>query len=82
MLNKYADMDYILAFQEVIDATGGKNIENEYISKNLDSNVVVYTNDWSPERLTATFVYDDILYCFMGNNISKDEMISIIETLQ
>lgn len=82
MLNKYADEGYVLAFQEGIDATGNKNIENSYTSENLNTNVVVYTNDWSYERLTATFVYDDILYQFIGKNISKDEMTSIIETLK
>lgn len=82
MLNKYADKGYVLAFQEGIDATGEKNIENSYKSENLNTNIVVYTNDWSEERLTATFVYDDILYQFIGHNISKDEMTSIIETLK
>lgn len=82
ILNKYADEGYVLAFQECVDATGGKNIENSYKSENLNTNVVVYTNDWSSERLTATFVYDDILYQFIGHNISKDEMTSIIETLK
>ena len=82
MLNKYADEGYVLAFQEGIDATGNKNIENSYTSENLNTNVVVYTNDWSSERLTATFVYDDILYQFIGKNISKDEMTYIIETLK
>lgn len=82
MLNKYADEGYVLAFQEGIDATGGKNIENSYKSENLNTNIVVYTNNWSDERLTATFVYDDILYQFIGHNISKDEMTSIIETLK
>lgn len=82
MLNKYADEGYVLAFQEGIDATGGKNIDNSYKSENLKTNVVVYTNDWSEERLTATFVYDNILYRFIGHKISKDEMISIIETLR
>lgn len=82
MLNKYADEEYVLAFNEGLDATGGKNIENSYKSKNLNTNVVIYSNNWSTERVTATFVYDDILYKFVGNNISKDEMSSIIETLE
>lgn len=82
MLNKYADEGYVLAFQEGIDATGEKNIENSYKPENLNTNVVVYTNNGSEERLTATFVYDDILYRFIGHNISKDEMTSIIEKLK
>lgn len=82
MLNKYADEGYVLAFKEGLDATGGKNIGNSYKLKNLNTNVVMYTNNWSTERITATFVYDDILYEFVGKNMSKDEMISIIETLK
>lgn len=82
IFNKYADERYILVFQEGIDAMGEKNIENSYKSENLNTNIVVYTNDWSEERLTATFVYDDILYQFIGHNILKDEMTSIIETLK
>lgn len=82
MLNKSADNRYVLAFQEGVDATGEKNIENSYKSENLNTNIVVYTNNWSDERLTATFVYDDILYQFIGHNILKDEMTSIIETLK
>ena len=79
---KYADDVYVLAFQEGIDATGEKNIENSYKSGNLNTNIIVYTNNWSDEKLIATFVYDDILYQFIGHNISKDEMTSIIEILK
>ena len=82
MLNKYADDVYVLAFQEGIDATGEKNIENSYKSGNLNTNIIVYTNNWSDEKLIATFVYDDILYQFIGHNISKDEMTFIIEILK
>lgn len=81
ILNKYADEGYILAFQEGIDATGEKNIEKKYKSDNLNTNIIIYTNTWSKKRITATFVYDDILYRFIGNNITKEEIISIIESL-
>ena len=82
ILNKNADEGYILAFNEGIDATGNKNIKNSYKSRNLNTDIIIYMNDWSEERLTATFVYDDILYTFIGHNISNDEMISMIETLK
>ena len=42
LLNKYADEGYVLAFNEGLDATGGKNIEKSYKSKNLNTNVVIY----------------------------------------
>ena len=82
MLNKYADESYINAFQEGLDASGEKQIEESYKSKNLDTKVILFINKWSNERLTATFVHDDILYRFIGENITQDEMISIIETLK
>lgn len=82
ILNKYADAGYVLAFEEGLDPTGDKSIKYIYNSKNLNTNVVIYTNDWEIERLTATFVYDDILYKFTGIDISKEEMISMIETLK
>lgn len=82
ILNKNADDGYILAFQEGIDATGEKNLEKSYTSKNLNTNIIIYSNDWSLKRLTATFVYDNILYTFIGNNTSQDEMISVIENLK
>ena len=55
------------------------NNTNSYKSKNLNTNVVLYTNNWSTERVTATFVYDDILYEFVGKNMSKDEINKLAE---
>lgn len=82
MLIKGADRGYIAAFQGDTDAFGEKNIEISYESDNLNTNVIMYSTKSAKERLTAAFVYDDILYHFIGNNISKDEMISIIENLK
>lgn len=82
ILNKDADEGYVLAFEEGLDAAGEKNIENIYESPNLSTNIVIYTNDWDADRITATFVYDDVLYQFIGDDFTKDEVISIIENLK
>lgn len=82
MLNEKADKGYILAFQEGLDATGGKELENSYTSNKLGVNVLIYSNDWSNNRLTATFCYDNVLYDLIGKNISEQEMKDIIETLE
>ena len=82
ILNKNADEGYVLAFEEGIDATGGKNIENSYKSNNLNTDVIIYTNNWDSSRITATFVYDNVLYQYIGHNFTKDEIISIIESLK
>ncbi|MDD2435565.1 MAG: hypothetical protein PHO63_04850 [Bacilli bacterium] len=81
-LNEDADEGYILAFKEGLDATGGKDIDNTYSIKNLNINVVIYTNDWDSKRLSATFVYDNILYKLTGKNITENEMLEIIENIK
>lgn len=81
MLNLGADKKYVLAFEEGLDASGEKELNDIYQIKNLDTKAVIYGNDWDSSRLTATFVYDDILYQFIGNNYSKEEMINILEKL-
>ena len=81
MLNEQADRKYVLAFQEGLDATGGKELEDTYVSDNLGVKVILYASDWDKERLTATFCYDNILYVFIGRNIEKQELKAIIESL-
>ncbi|MDE6284692.1 MAG: hypothetical protein K2M17_03010, partial [Bacilli bacterium] len=82
ILNKNADEGYISAFKEGIDASGEKKIEKMYTSENLNTNIILYSNEQDTKRITVTFVYDSVLYIFMGNNMSKDEMISMIENLK
>ncbi len=81
MLNENADSGYVYAFQEGLDATSEKELDNTYISDNLGVKVIMYSNDWSDERLTATFCYDNILYEMIGKNSTKQEMKDIIENL-
>ena len=84
MLNKGADEKYILAFEEGLDASGGKNNFEEYYSNNLDTKIIIYsysTSDSNNRYLKATFVYDDVLYIFTGTNMSKDDLINYINGL-
>lgn len=81
MLNEYADYGYIAAFKEGLDATGGKELVDSYTSPNLGVQVIIYSNDWSSERLTATFCYDNVLYSMIGDNVTEKEFKDIIEKL-
>lgn len=81
MLNENADSGFVSAFQEGLDATGEKELDNTYISDNLGVKVIMYSNDWSDERITAIFCYDNVLYEMIGKNTTKQEMKNIIENL-
>ena len=84
MLNKGADEKYILAFEEGLDASGGKNNFEENNNNNLDTKIIIYsysTSNSNNRYLKATFVYDDVLYIFTGMNMSKDDLINYINGL-
>lgn len=89
MLSQNADEKYVSAFLEGLDASGGKKAEKGYMyafksgpgATSEETNIVIYSNDWSSERLTAVFVYDDVLYEFVGKNMSQQEMTALIESL-
>ena len=85
MLNNGADEKYILAFEEGLDASGGKTNFEEYYSKNLNIKIIVYSysnkND-SNSYLKATFVYDNIIYIFTGKNMNSNELVSYINKLE
>jgi hypothetical protein len=74
--------DHVSISDQAIDAGGGKVLVKEYKSENLGVNVVIYGVDWSNSNLTATFVYKNIVYIFIGRNVSPQEMIDLIETLK
>lgn len=81
MLNENADKGYVYAFQEGLDASGERKLKNTYVSNNLGVKVIICSSDWSNERLTATFCYDDILYEMIGENVTEQELKEIIEQL-
>lgn len=81
IVNENADYGYISAFEEGIDASGGKKIVHNYKQKKLDANVIIYANDWDDTRLSATFIYDNIFYKFTCFNVSIDKLVEIIDSL-
>ncbi len=82
MLNKGADEGYILAFEEGKDAAGGKKLENIVTVNSLDIKIVVYKSDSHDNKITITFVYDDIFYQFGGFDFTEDEMLAVIEQMK
>lgn len=81
ILNKNADYSYVLAFLEGLDASGDKELIEEYTSLNLNTKVIIYTNSFNKKRITATFVYDNVFYKLTGKNITIEELKEIITQL-
>lgn len=82
MLNNGADNGYILAFEEGLDATAEKELKDKVRIDSLNTDIIIYGNDWDSQRLTITFVYDDVMYQFIGYNYTKEEMLDIIRNLK
>ena len=81
ILSTDAEDGYILPFIEGRDAMGEKKYVGTYELENLSVNTVIYTSDWMPERLTATFVYDNLYYSFIADNYDLEEFLDILNTL-
>lgn len=82
MLNVGAEEGYILPFIEGIDAMGKKVLLDEIHIEELNVDAVCYTAGDSAERITVTFVYDDVMYNFTGNGYTLDEIIEVIKELK
>ncbi|MBE6788634.1 MAG: hypothetical protein E7539_03110 [Ruminococcaceae bacterium] len=82
MLNKGADLGYVLAFQEGLDAAGGKKLEDTVTIESLNTKAVVYTDRSHSNKLAITFVYDNVIYDFLGFDYTQEEMLSVIEQLK
>ena len=81
ILSTDAEEGYILPFIEGKDAMGEKKYIGAYELVNLSVSTVIYTLDWKPERLTATFVYDNLYYSFIADNYELEEFVDILKTL-
>ena len=82
ILSKKAEEGYILPFIEGKDAMGEKIYVGTYDLENLSVDTVVYTSDWMPERLTATFLYNNLYYSFIADNYELEEFLYILKTLK
>jgi hypothetical protein len=80
-LTQYADERYWSAFEEGVDAQGGKDALRTHHIKSIDTDAIIYGADWDETRLTATFIYENVMYTFIANNVSEAEMIEILENL-
>lgn len=82
MLNEGADTGYVLAFEEGLDAMGEKVLLDEIRIEQLDVNAVCYTSGDDSDRITVTFVYDNIMYDFTGHGYTLEEILSVIKELK
>ncbi len=82
ILSTDAEEGYILPFIEGKDVAGEKTYVETYELKSLSVSAVIYTLEWQKERLTATFVYDDLYYIFIADNYTLDEFKAILNTLE
>lgn len=64
-----------------LDASGGIVLVETYTSEALGTEVALYGVDWSEDRLTAVFAYNNIHYSYIGDKVSPYEMKAFIETL-
>ncbi len=82
MLNKGADEGFVSAFEEGLDAAGGKKLENIVTLESLDAKIVVYKSASHDNKITMTFVYDNVLYQFGGFDFTESEMLSVIGQME
>lgn len=82
ILNIGAEEGYVLAFEEGLDAMGHKILLDKIQIDNLDTEAICYTAGDDPDRITVTFVYDNVMYSFTGQGYSLDEIISVIKELE
>ena len=82
MLNIGAEEGYVLAFEEGIDAMGHKILLDKIYIDKLDTDVLCYTSGDDPDRITLTFVCDNIMYSFTGQGYKLNEIISVIKELK
>ncbi len=82
ILTQNATEEEFLASEEGIMVSADKVVEDSYHSTNLDTDIMFFSYDWSETRFTVIFAYDDILYQFNGEGVSREEIIEIIENLK
>lgn len=74
----------ILGYLEELNITAGKQTIEEYHSKNLDTNVLIYQYENEDPNIEAVFVYKNIRYEITGyfeKEIPLDDLKNIIEKM-
>lgn len=64
------------------DAWGGKQYEETYYIKSLDTEAVLYHPEYDENNVTATFGYDGVYYTLQGFNVTPEEMKEVIENMK
>ena len=64
------------------DAWGGKQYEETYYIKSLDTEAVFYHPEHDENNVTATFGYDGVYYTLQGYNVTSEEMKEVIENMK
>lgn len=84
VLGNNSDEVYILTMQEGPSSNSDSKYIETYKINKLNINAIIYSYNEKMETnfLAIEFVYKDIFYEFIGSNITKEELINFINTLQ
>lgn len=84
VLGNNPDERYILTMQEGPSSNSDSKYIETYKINKLNINAIIYSYNEKKETnfLAIEFVYKDIFYEFIGSNITKEELINFINTLQ
>lgn len=77
----HATENTLLGF-EGPDAAGQKKYSSSYRMQTLGAEAILYGVEWDHSRLTAAFAYNGIYYEFTGQNVSEEEMIQLLDSLE
>lgn len=89
ILNEGADKGYILPFEEGLDAMGGKVLETQEYIETLNTTVTIYSAGTipgtdtgnAPKTMKAVFIYDSVFYQLSGENITTEEILSLVKNM-
>jgi len=63
------------------DCEGGRFLIGDHKLKNFDATAVITGVDWNETRFTAFIEYNNMQYKFIGNGISQDELIAVLDSI-
>ena len=82
ILNEDADEGYVAAFEEGLNAAGGKELKNVVQNKKLGTEMIVYTDGSYDNKICIAFVHDSIYYQFSGFEYTEEEMLDVIRQME
>lgn len=81
ILDVQAESEYNEPYSST-DAMGGKEYEETYYIKSLDTEAVLYHPEHNENNVTATFGYDGVYYTLQGFNVTPEKMKEVIENMK